>query len=452
MIKKPSFSSVIQTKGFQVLWANQILVQLAYNILNFSLIIWVFKLTDSNLAVSLLILSIYLPALIFGLFAGVFVDLVDKRKIITLIDLLFVVAFLIFPFIRKSYPLILVNTFFINSLAQFFMPAESSSIPQLVSQKQLFLANSLFTVTLYAAFMVGFTAAGPILDSFSISPIFYLGAILLLMAALISQNLPVLKVVRKDNFSGADIWSLIASETKQTITFIRGRLAIVVSIGLLAALQGVIGVLAVLTPSYMERVLGVHATDASLYVMLPLGLGLISGALFIGHFFHRLPRRRLVIPGIILAGFLLAGVGIAPKIAVLLDATTLPQKIIHLRYFLNAPSLASTFVIGAFLLGVAAIAIIIPSQTVLQENTKDENRGKIFAVLFVLMNAFAILPVLLAGILADLFGETKVFFAMGVVIFMTGLLAMKPAMFFAESHLPYKVRQFLGLGHWENGK
>lgn len=450
MSKTSSFSSVLENKGFRILWANQILVQLAQNTLNFALIIWVFKLTDSNLAVAALILAIYLPALIFGLFAGVLVDFADKRKIIILIDLLFAGAFLIFPFIRKFYPLILINTFLINSLAQFFMPAESSSIPHLISKTKLFLANSLFTFSLYAAFMIGFTIAGPILNAFSISPIFYMGALFLSLAAFISQKLPRLKVKRKDPFKGGDIWTVVTSEIKETLAFIRGKLPIATSIGLLAGLQGVIGVLAVLTPSYMERVLKVHATDASLYVMLPLGLGMVSGALFIGKFFNQLPRRNLVIPGIILAGFLLMGVGVAPNLATLLDATTLPQRIIHLRYFFNAPSLASTFAIGAFFLGASAIAIIIPSQTVLQENTDSKNRGKIFAVLFVLMNAFAIVPVILAGALADIFGETAVFMAIGLIIFAIGVLASKPALFFAEEHLPYKVREFLGLGHWES--
>src|SRR5687767_11138480 len=118
MESKPTFSSVIQNRGFRYLWINQILMQLAINTLNFALIIWVYKLTNSNFAVSALILSVYLPAFLFGIVAGVFVDLADRRKIIIFIDLLFAVLFLVFPFIRGVYPLILINTFLLNSLAQ----------------------------------------------------------------------------------------------------------------------------------------------------------------------------------------------------------------------------------------------------------------------------------------------------------------------------------------------
>src|SRR3989344_326024 len=370
--------------------------------LDFALIIWVFKLTDSNFAVSALILAVYLPAFLFAIIGGIFADRADKRKIIIIIDLLFALAFLIFPFIRGSYPLILLNTFFINSLTQFFIPAESSSIPLLVSKKQLFVANSLFSFTLYGAFM-------------------------------------------KNN---QHIKDLIVSETKETFRFIRGKLPITTSIGLLALIQGIIGVLAVVIPSYMERVLHIHATDASLYLMLPLGLGMVTGALVVGRFFHSKPKRLIIIPAMIIAGMLLFLVGVIPTIAKLLDATALHSRIYHLRYFLNAPSLSSTFAIVAYLLGFVTVSVIIPAQTILQESTNIENRGKIFAVLTVMMNIFAMFPVLLAGIVADLFGTTVVFVGMGSAVFIMGILALKPSLFFKEKSLPYPVREFLGLGHW----
>ena len=160
MPNKVTFASVVANRGFRFLWFNQILVQLAYNTLNFALIIWVFKLVGANLAVSALLLSIYLPVILFGIFAGVFVDIADRRKIIMVVDIVLAVCFLLFVFIKFSYPLILINTFIINSLAQFFLPSENSSIPMLLSKKQLFLANSLFSLTLYGSFMLGFTMGG----------------------------------------------------------------------------------------------------------------------------------------------------------------------------------------------------------------------------------------------------------------------------------------------------
>src|SRR3989344_770974 len=249
MVEKPTFASVIKNRGFRFLWINQILIQLAFNTLNFALLIWVFKLTDSNFAVSALMIAIYLPALLFGMLAGVYVDIANRKKIILTIDFLFALAFLAFLFIKGSFPLLLIGTFFVNSLAQFFMPTESSSIPLLVKKKQLLLANSLFSITLYGSFMIGFALAGPLMSIFGINSIFYLGFSCLCFAWILAQNLPAINVSKgkiEQSWhllrSLHEIIKLTVSESKQTLDIIKGKLNVTVSVALLAAVQGVIGV------------------------------------------------------------------------------------------------------------------------------------------------------------------------------------------------------------------
>lgn len=456
MAAKPTFASVIANKGFRFLWINQILIQLAFNTLNFALIIWVFKLTDSNFAVSSLMIAIYLPALLFGMLAGVYVDIANRKKIILTIDLLFALAFLAFLFIKGSFPLLLIGTFFVNSLAQFFMPTESSSIPLLVKKKQLLLANSLFSMTLYGSFMIGFALAGPLMSFLGINSIFYLGFGCLFLAWVLAQNLPNINVSKgkiEQSWhllkSFHEIIKLTVSETKQTFSTIKGKLNVSVSIALLAAVQGVIGVLAVLISAYMERVLHIHATDASFVLMIPLGLGMIVGALVIGKFAHNLPKRTLVIPALVITGFLFILMASIPTIAHVIQLAELPEYLRRPRFFFRAPSLSLMFGIGAFVMGICAVSIIIPAQTVLQQNTSVKVRGKVFGVLSVLMNVFAAGPVILAGVFADLFGVTPIFLSLGVLIFVGGLLALRPGYFFQESHLPFKMREFLGLGHWD---
>lgn len=458
MSSRPTYSSVISNRAFRFLWFNQVLVQLAYNTLNFALIIWVYKLTDSHLAVSGLILSVYLPALLFGIFAGVFVDMADRRKIIILIDVLLALAFLAFVFIKGSYPLILLTTFFVNLLSQFYMPAEASSIPMIVTRKQLFLANSLFYLTLYGTLLIGFVSAGPILNFFGINAVFWWGMMLVLLAFMLALNLPEIRVTTlKTSWQEyllttnlKRIVKIIASQINQTLRFINGRIPILAVIGLLAGVQGVVGVLAVVMPSYMERILKIHATDSSYFVMLPLGLGMMMGAFLLGRFAHTFPKRSLVVPAIMGVGVLFLLAGLVPLIAQVIQASELPINISQPRYFFRAPSTSLLFALGAAVAGMCAAAIIIPSQTVLQENTPVKLRGKIFAVLNVLMNFFAAVPVLLAGVLADLFGVGFIFVILGFLIFGIGLLAYFPHWFFQERHLPLRWKRFLGMGHWED--
>lgn len=456
MSSKPTFAAIIHSRGFRFLWFNQILVQLSYNTLNFALLIWVFKLTSSTLAVSVFMLAVYLPSLLFGMLAGIYVDRADRRRILLIIDVLLAAVFLMFIFTRHSYPLILVNAFLVNTLGQFFLPTESSSIPMLVNRKQLLLANSLFSLTLYGSFMIGFSVAGPILNYRGINAVFLIGFFAMILATIISYNLPTIKSKMGNKFdnlpTGREFHKLIGltlSEARLAASFIRGNVEVLAAIFLMAGFQGAIGALAVVVPSYMETVLRIHATDASYVLMIPLGLGMITGAILIGKFANNLPRRYLVIPSLIVSGFLFLLAGLTPFLAYLFQAADLPEFVRHPRFFFRAPSLSAMFAIGSYLLGIAAVGVIVPAQTVLQENTTEANRGKIFAVLLVVMNVFAAIVSVLAGALADLFGAVAVFLILSVAILLIGILVRNPAVFLKKDFLPYRVREFLGLGHWE---
>lgn len=453
---KPSYLAVLSHPGFRYLWFNQVLLQLAYNTLNFALIIWVYKLTGSNTAVSALVLTVYLPTLFFIIIAGVLADLLDKKKIIQTLNLLFALGFLLFIFTKSYYFLVLANAFFINSLSQFFMPAEGSSIPMLVPRKLLMLANSLFSLTIYASFMIGFAISGPILTHLGIDMIFILGATLFGIAFIFSQMLPTLQNSKSSEYkklaikiNPSKLLTLTVTETKQTLKIIKGKINVAVAIGLLALVQAIIGMLATIMPSYLETVLKIHAAESSYFLMIPLGLGTVLGALIVGKLANNLPRRYIVVPAIIFAGVTFLAIGFTQKLAEFVRYSEFLQHKDTLRYVLQAPSLAGVFATAAFLIGLCAVAIIIPSQTVIGENVSDRIRGKIWSILVLMMNAFSAAVVLLSGVLSDLFGVTPIFIWLGVIVLIIGLTVVKPAYFFKPHHLPARFREFLGQSHWQ---
>lgn len=465
-MSKVGYGQVIAVSGFRCLWSNQILLQLAYNTLNFALIIWVYKLTGSSFAVSALVLTVYLPTLLFIMLAGVMADILDKRKMIIVLNSLYAVSFLLFIPIKSYYPFILANAFFINSLAQFFMVAEGSSIPMLISKKYLIIANSLFSLTIYASFLVGFSISGPILSHIGIDAVFLLGSLLFLLALLLAYKLPTLKANRISRHSQKflsdlsyqkrlicldtvkAVLSLTIKEAGETLRVIKGKINLSVAITLLAVVNSVVGLLATVMPSYLETVLSIHAAESSYFLMIPLGSGTILGALLLGRFAHSIPRRKIVIPAIVAAGLIFLAVGFTPKLAEFVRASEFIQTKQKLRYVLQVPSVAGVFALGAFLIGLCSASLLITSQTVIQENVVDKIRGKIWSAVVLMMNAFSAVVVLLAGAASDIFGVTAVFIWLGIGMFVVGLIALKPALFFKEAHLPFKIREFLGLSHW----
>jgi hypothetical protein len=70
---------------------------------------------------------------------------------------------------------------------------------------------------------------------------------------------------------------------------------------------------------------------------------------------------------------------------------------------------------------------MIPALTHLMEHTSDSVRGRIFALLFMVMNGVAALPIVLAAALSDLVGTRWVVAGMGVAVAGTAFAAVRYA-------------------------
>jgi MFS family permease len=172
---------------------------------------------------------------------------------------------------------------------------------------------------------------------------------------------------------------------------------------------------------------------------------MISGGALVGRFGKYFPKRVIVSRAIFIAGSLLFILGVSPLITPIVEH--FPRNLP--RPFFYQPPLSSVIAFGSFLLGLAMVSVVVPSQTVLQENTNETLRGKIYAVLGVMSAAFTILPIIIVGGLADLVGTRPIFLLMGGTVALIGLLAIFPQFYFEKKNLPKNIREFLGLGHWK---
>ena len=128
----------------------------------YGLTVLVFDATGSSTVNSILILTFLTPAVLFSAVAGVYVDRIDRRKVLVVTNLLRAALFLRsrarrHEHRRSSYVLNVA----ISIDTMFFAPAELSMIPLVVPQSQLTAANGIFLLTLNAAFAIGFAVLGP---------------------------------------------------------------------------------------------------------------------------------------------------------------------------------------------------------------------------------------------------------------------------------------------------
>jgi MFS family permease len=81
----------------------------------------------------------------------------------------------------------------------------------------------------------------------------------------------------------------------------------------------------------------------------------------------------------------------------------------------------------SLLLGLGFGALLIPGITYLMENTSDSVRGRIFALLFMVVNGVTAIPVLLTAVLSDWIGINRVIGALGVLLAGTGVILARYA-------------------------
>src|SRR5205807_1185902 len=87
----------------------------------------------------------------------------------------------------------------------------------------------------------------------------------------------------------------------------------------------------------------------------------------------------------------------------------------------------SLAVMVGFMLGLEFGAMMIPALSALMENASDSVRGRIFALLFMVVNGAIALPVLLTAALSDVVGTNRVIGGLGILLVATGLLTARYA-------------------------
>jgi len=394
------FRPLLKNKNFMLLWGEQILSQFAYNLVNFALLIWVFRLTNSSFAESLLILSFILPSALFGVFTGVIADLFDRRKIMLTVHIIWAVLALSFIFIRDNFVLILIFSFILNTIDRFFTPAEQASLPNIVGKEDLLIANSFFSFSLNAGFLLGFSLAGPLMLLFGNDLPFYLASIFITIGLVFIYFLPKLRP-----FNSQAILSLsyIVPETikqvKHGYQFVRGTKTILLAIGIFSILQIGMNTAMALTPSYVVNTLGfTDPKHASWVVMFPVGLGSVL-AIILLRFWENDLKRFLIERGILIAGLGLLGLGLTSLI----------------RLSLTNWNFYPLIFIFCLLLGLSVALILVPSMTIISQQTPNEYLGRVWGVANLIQNTSASIPLLLAGALADRISVLPLIFVVAII-------------------------------------
>ena len=423
-----SFRRVLQNRSFLLLWLAQLLSQIVFNAANYGVIAIVTAITHSTVMVGLAIVSFTLPAVPFSLLAGVYVDHLNKRLVLwvsnalrAVATALIVLALLWNP--QSVIPIYLL-TFLISLVTQFFVPAEASAIPLLVSKDDLAPALSLFNITLTAAQALGFLVLGGLLTvlfpSFLLSygflhvqvqsfdMLFALVALVYLICALLILAIPKRALPQEQRAQpallrspGKQSWELIRHDVKEAWDYLRQNRALLLALLRVSFVSILLLVIGEVVGPFVVNVLHLPVQDMP-FILAPGGLGLVLGGLLMPALTRRLGQNRTITLGSLCSAACLILVPLG--------------RFLWLR--LALPTAGILYYVGAliFVLGVALDMVNIPAQTVMQEQAPAEERGRMFSFQSMLFNAGSIPVLLFAGVIGDTLGIETVLLILAAAI------------------------------------
>ncbi len=173
-----SMFSVFRKRDFSLMWSAQLVSTIGSSLTDLAAGILVYRVTESALNVGLTLMVTAIPTLFIGLFAGVFVDRFDRKRILLSSDLLRGLIVLAIPFSVEQFGLIAlyVLLFLAAIVRQFFDPAWESVLPEIASEDELAAANSFLSISSFGSTAIGFALAG-FLASVDIHLPFYIDAV-----------------------------------------------------------------------------------------------------------------------------------------------------------------------------------------------------------------------------------------------------------------------------------
>jgi MFS family permease len=376
--------------------------------MNFLLLIKLFEETGSTIATSLLWVAYALPAIIIGPFAAASVDMMDRRKILMVTNILQSLTIFIYALSHRESLFLLYGIAIIYSfLNQFYVPAEQASLPALVKKETLPHANGLFFLTQQAAIVFGFGIAGFLNEFLGFGNSLYLASLLLFLAFISVSFLERMKVEEKVPNSLEKAIMKFFKNIYQGYEFIKDSRSILTALVLLLSLQVSLAVIVVNLPVISAEILKIGVEISGLVLVAPAGAGALVGALLVPKLLKKgIRKKRIIELSLMLLTFsLFLFVFVVPEVQGLFS-----------RIFASG--------ITTLLAGLSFVSIFIPTQTYLQENTPGGLRGRVFGNFWFLSTVATVFPVILSGTVAELFGIRTLFTIIaGLSLF--GLLSFK---------------------------
>jgi dTMP kinase len=381
-----AFRRVFGTREYFRLWLAQVASSTGDWLGLIAILAIASRISDSAAALSLVMGARVVPGFFLATLGGVIIDRFDRRKVMVLCDLGRASLLAVLPFAENLLGLVLIS-FGLEILTLLWGPAKDASVPHLVDREHLTSVNTVTLVASYATIPVA-----SLLFTLLAALAAWLGDFDALSGLRLDQEVLAL-LVDACSFlvSAAIVWRLPIPheragrsrrvEWTQTLRDIREGMSFIarnprvrgVIVGLGLGLVGA-GAMVPLGPVFAREGLGGDSATFGV-LMTALGSGAAIGVIVLLAFQRRLPREAVFELAVMGTGvFLIVGAALSSL----------------------APAAFFIAIVGA-----CAGTSYVTGFTTLQENVRDELRGRTFATLYTVIRLCLLLSLVVSPLWAD---------------------------------------------------
>jgi DHA3 family macrolide efflux protein-like MFS transporter len=390
-------------RGFYTIAAGQAVSYIGSSAVQFALIWWLTYETGSALMLSLAGLLIYLPQILLGPFAGVWVDRLKRKPVIILSDMFTGIVAMVFSaaFFLGTPPYwmacVILGVRAIGGV--FHLPALQAAISLLVPKDQLIRANSVNQFIQTGSFIFGPVIGAALYAALPMRYILitdFIGALVACLTVLavkipeVKQEIKIVSHFFKDMKEGA-------------MVFLDDKRLSVVTIFLL-----ICGVFLLPLDSLYPLLIfkGFNGTEWHIgAIQAVYSTGTIAGAVLVGAIGKRIKDKLKVT----MLGLLLRG--ITSLVCGALPSNTLGFSLL----FLNS-----------FIMGASYNILTIPYTTYMQTTIAQEKQGRAFSVFYSALCLTVPIGLMIAGPIAEALGVRVLFIfsgALGIFTMLIGIIS-----------------------------
>ena len=384
-----------QQRNIRLLWLAQVISSAGDAIYQIALLWLVFDITGSSTITGLIAMAAFMPAVLFGLYAGVVADKYNRKLIMIFSNLSQALTVIVIPvMLYFGYRNILIIGFFTfirASFSTFFPPALNALVPMIASKDRLVKVNSVLATSSQLAYLIGPLSAGLILSVVSIPYLFVIDSASFMVAILILLFIilpPKTKLVDKQFSSVKEIFSGIQYVTKHK------------PLGMLFILT-IINNFFIMGPAFIGMLILVKDAlggTASQYAFVEAGLafGMLIGSVFVYRIGNRINIGKLLLFGMILDGITYS-----------------------VMYFAGSVNYVLIFIV----IHALGIPMITVSRTaIIQKHSPNQYHGRLFSLVHLSVVGVTALSAAVVGIAANYIDIKTIFLIIGIGAALCGVV------------------------------